>query len=186
MMVGNPEVDHWVAPPRERMVEGGDGRTVAAFFKLDSADIGTDVNGWPRRFLLESVLAVDLYLFNEGTHVRIYQKLGAHVTTERGEPGVAFAVWAPTADAVSVIGDFNAWDPDATPLHPRASSGIWEGFVPGITKGGTYKYFITSRFHGYQVEKADPFGAFHEVHADIAMAQAVGRARMAFAIELEL
>src|ERR671935_1615360 len=74
----------------------------------------------------------DLYLFNEGTHVRIYQKLGAHLTTVDGTTGVAFSVWAPNADAVSVIGDFNKWDPSATPLLPRQSSGIWEGFVPGI------------------------------------------------------
>src|ERR1700680_1002505 len=74
----------------------------------------------------------DLYLFNEGTHVRIYQKLGAHVLTQDGKQGVAFAVWAPNADAVSVIGEFNTWDFDATPLQQRALSGIWEGFVPGI------------------------------------------------------
>src|SRR5690349_19247246 len=73
----------------------------------------------------------DLYLFNEGTHVRVYEKLGAHVTTVDGKSGVAFAVWAPNADAVSVIGEFNKWDPEKTPLQPRASSGIWQGFVPG-------------------------------------------------------
>src|SRR5437763_10270065 len=72
----------------------------------------------------------DLYLFNEGTHVRVYQKLGAHpVVAEDGTRGTEFAVWAPNAEAVSVIGDFNNWDWEATPLHQRASSGIWEGFV---------------------------------------------------------
>src|ERR1700730_18074128 len=84
----------------------------------------------------------DLYLFNEGTHVRIYQKLGAHVLTQDGKAGVAFAVWAPNADAVSVIGEFNNWDFEATPLTQRASSGIWEGFVPGIGQGALYKYSI--------------------------------------------
>src|ERR1051326_6411452 len=74
----------------------------------------------------------DLYLFNEGTHVRVYEKLGAHVTSLDGSPGVIFGVWAPNADEVSVIGDFNPWDPSATPLQPRQSSGIWEGFVPGL------------------------------------------------------
>src|SRR5437764_15377254 len=68
----------------------------------------------------------DLYLFNEGTHVRVYQKLGAHVAEVDGTTGVAFAVWAPNADDVSVIGDFNNWDWQATPLKPRGASGIWE------------------------------------------------------------
>src|SRR6059058_2428453 len=82
----------------------------------------------------------DLYLFNEGTHVRVYEKLGAHVVTVDGEAGVAFAVWAPNADDVSVIGEFNNWDADCTPLHPRGSSGIWQGFVPGVGQGAQYKY----------------------------------------------
>src|SRR5918997_159221 len=69
----------------------------------------------------------DLYLFNEGTHVRVFQKLGAHVVDVDGTTGVHFAVWAPNADAVSVIGDFNNWDAEATPLHARGASGIWEG-----------------------------------------------------------
>jgi 1,4-alpha-glucan branching enzyme len=100
----------------------------------------------------------DLYLFNEGTHARIYQKLGAHVLTVDGQPGVAFAVWAPNADAVSVIGEFNKWDPKATPLQNRASSGIWEGFVPGIGQGTLYKYSIKPRFSATRIDKADPFG----------------------------
>jgi 1,4-alpha-glucan branching enzyme len=100
----------------------------------------------------------DLYLFNEGTHARIYQKLGAHVIEVDGKPGVAFAVWAPNADAVSVIGDFNKWDPTATPLRNRASSGIWEGFVPGIGQGTLYKYSIKPRFSATRIDKADPFG----------------------------
>jgi 1,4-alpha-glucan branching enzyme len=100
----------------------------------------------------------DLYLFNEGTHARIYQKLGAHVVKVDGKPGVAFAVWAPNADAVSVIGEFNNWDPNATPLRNRASSGIWEGFVPGIGQGALYKYSIKPRFSATRIDKADPFG----------------------------
>ncbi|HEY1298647.1 MAG TPA: 1,4-alpha-glucan branching protein GlgB [Chloroflexota bacterium] len=100
----------------------------------------------------------DLYLFNEGTHARVYEKLGAHVVTVDGSQGVAYAVWAPNADAVSVIGDFNQWDPNATPLQPRQSSGIWEAFVPGLAQGTIYKYSIKPRFSAYRVEKADPFG----------------------------
>src|SRR3979411_3259907 len=100
----------------------------------------------------------DLYLFNEGTHVRVYEKLGAHLTKVEGKVGAAFAVWAPNADAVSVIGEFNKWDPEATPLHPRGSSGIWQGFVPGIRQGTLYKYSIKPRFSKNRIDKADPFG----------------------------
>ena len=88
----------------------------------------------------------DLHLFNEGTHVRIYEKLGAHVVTRDGQQGVEFAVWAPNADAVSVIGEFNAWEIGKTALRERASSGIWEGFVPGIGQGTVYKYSLKPRF----------------------------------------
>jgi len=100
----------------------------------------------------------DLYLFNEGTHARVYEKLGAHVATVDGTPGVGFAVWAPNADAVSIIGDFNQWDPRATPLRPRQSSGIWEGFVPNLGQGTIYKFSIKPRFSSQRLEKADPFG----------------------------
>ena len=100
----------------------------------------------------------DIYLFNEGTHARVYEKLGAHVATVDGTSGVVFGVWAPNADAVSVIGDFNHWDPDASPLHARQSSGIWEGFLPGLEQGTIYKYSIKPRFSSHRIEKADPFG----------------------------
>jgi 1,4-alpha-glucan branching enzyme len=102
----------------------------------------------------------DLYLFNEGSHFRLYEKLGAHPLTSESGAGSHFAVWAPDAEQVSVIGDFNAWDRASHLLHPRSRSGIWEGFVPGVGKGALYKYHIVSRHNGYQVEKADPL-AFH-------------------------
>ena len=100
----------------------------------------------------------DLYLFNEGTHVRVYEKLGAHLTKVDGKAGAAFSVWAPNADAVSVIGEFNKWDPETTPLHPRGSSGIWQGFIPGVRQGTLYKYSIKPRFSKNRIDKADPFG----------------------------
>jgi len=100
----------------------------------------------------------DLYLFNEGTHARVYEKLGAHPTSVDGQAGVEFAVWAPNADAVSVIGEFNNWDPEATPLHPRGSSGIWHGFVPAVGQGTLYKYSIRPRFSKNRIDKADPLG----------------------------
>jgi len=104
----------------------------------------------------------DLYLFNEGSHLRLYQKLGAQISGDPRRPGVHFAVWAPNAEAVSVVGDFNDWSPDRHPLQARGGSGIWEGFVPDATRGSVYKYHIQSRVAGYTVQKADPYGFRHE------------------------
>ncbi|HEV2845804.1 MAG TPA: 1,4-alpha-glucan branching protein GlgB, partial [Thermoanaerobaculia bacterium] len=102
----------------------------------------------------------DLYLFNEGTHFRLYEKLGAHPGTDGDREGVWFAVWAPNAERVSVIGDWNHWDPRTDPMAVRGASGIWEAFVPAAEPGMKYKYHIVSRYRGYRVEKAAPF-AFH-------------------------
>ena len=104
----------------------------------------------------------DLYLFNEGRNYRTYEKLGAHLTSQNGEAGTSFSVWAPNAKAVSLIGTFNGWDPRSHPLRARESSGIWEGFIPGVTKGSIYKFHIVSNHHGHLVDKADPFGILHE------------------------
>ncbi|HWO73267.1 MAG TPA: 1,4-alpha-glucan branching protein GlgB [Dehalococcoidia bacterium] len=104
----------------------------------------------------------DLYLFNEGSHLRLYDKLGAHPVRAGEREGVYFAVWAPDAAAVSVIGDFNGWKPGVHRLRPRANSGVWEGFVEGIREGAAYKYHVESRHGGYRVDKADPFAFFAE------------------------
>jgi 1,4-alpha-glucan branching enzyme len=101
----------------------------------------------------------DLYLFNEGTHHRLYDKLGVHLI-EGG--GAEFAVWAPNAAQVSVIGDWNGWQAGADPLAPTGSSGIWSGTVPRAHRGNRYKYRIESRHGGYVVDKADPVGCWHE------------------------
>jgi 1,4-alpha-glucan branching enzyme len=105
----------------------------------------------------------DLHLFNEGTHARLYGKLGAHRAKIGDSEGTYFAVWAPNADRVSVIGNFNAWDKESHPLSRRANSGIWEGFIPQADKGTLYKYFMRSRLMGYSAEKADPFSVFNEI-----------------------
>jgi 1,4-alpha-glucan branching enzyme len=105
----------------------------------------------------------DLYLFNEGSHLRLYEKLGAHPMTVGGAEGTSFAVWAPNAARVAVMGDFNGWDKDSHPLSPRGNSGIWEGFLPGICQGAAYKYFIASRYRGYAADKTDPFAFRAEV-----------------------
>jgi 1,4-alpha-glucan branching enzyme len=102
----------------------------------------------------------DLHLFNEGTHSHLYDRLGAHVSTDPA--GTYFAVWAPNADAVSVIGDFNGWDKSVNGLFPREQSGIWEGFIPGVKHGALYKYYIHSRATRTGADKADPFAAFSE------------------------
>ncbi len=104
----------------------------------------------------------DLYLFNEGSHFLLYERLGAHPVRVSAEDGTYFAVWAPAAEKVSVLGDFNGWEKGNHPLVPRGSSGIWEGFYPGIGKGSAYKYHIVSRHGGYRVEKADPYAIYTE------------------------
>jgi 1,4-alpha-glucan branching enzyme len=104
----------------------------------------------------------DLYLFNEGRHYRAYETLGSHLTSVGDQQGTCFSVWAPNAREVTVIGSFNGWDPISHPLRPRGSSGIWEGFIPGVTKGSLYKFHIVSHHHGHVVDKADPFGLLHE------------------------
>src|SRR5690606_5966727 len=87
--------------------------------------------------------AEDVYYFREGTHSRLYRVLGAHPQSQDGRPGVRFAVWAPNAASVAVIGDFNGWDRGRHPLAPRDDqSGIWEGFVPDASRGERYKYHV--------------------------------------------
>ncbi len=110
----------------------------------------------------------DLYLFAEGTHQQLHRCLGAHLRTVDGVEGTHFAVWAPSAERVSVTGSFNHWHPDANPLQPVAASGIWAGFVPGALKGMLYKYRIRSRHRGFTTDKSDPFGIFHQVPPDTA------------------
>jgi 1,4-alpha-glucan branching enzyme len=105
----------------------------------------------------------DLHLFNEGTHYAMADKLGAHLVTVNGEEGTQFGVWAPNAQAVSVIGDFNGWDKSSHPIQLRSSSGIWEGFIPGVGKGTTYKFHIQSSVNGYRVDKADPYALYSEM-----------------------
>ena len=101
------------------------------------------------RYDVSLLTSDDLYLFNEGTHGHLQDKLGAHPL----EDGTVFAVWAPDAEAVSVVGEFNGWDRDAMPLRPRERSGIWEGFVQGVGHGALYKFHIRGRGAGFQADK---------------------------------
>ena len=105
----------------------------------------------------------DVNLFKAGKHFKLYEKFGAHPMTIDGEEGVYFSVWAPSASAVAVIGDFNSWDGKTSGLNVRwDSSGIWEGFIPKVEKGTRYKFRITSNNDGVVTEKVDPYGLFFE------------------------
>ena len=99
---------------------------------------------------------MDRYLFGNGTHYEIYEKLGAHPMTYKGKSGIYFAVWAPHAASVSVVGDFNRWDPEANPMKALETSGIYECFVPELGTGELYKYAITTTA-GKVLFKADPY-----------------------------
>ncbi len=100
----------------------------------------------------------DINLFKAGKHYRLYEKLGSHITSVNGVKGTYFAVWAPAAKSVSVIGDFNYWTEGKHQLNVRwDSSGIWEGFIPGVTMGALYKYKIHSNHNDIKTEKADPY-----------------------------
>jgi len=100
----------------------------------------------------------DLHLFNEGNHFRLYEKLGAHVVEHDDTTGVCFAVWAPNAERVSVIGEFNQWNGLRHPMRSRGSSGLWELFIPGLAHGELYRYEIKTRYQGYMAVKTDPYG----------------------------
>ena len=107
------------------------------------------------------ITELDRYLFGQGTHYKIFEKLGAHPKTYKGKAGMYFAVWAPHAKAVGVVGDFNGCDPDAAPMSPLADSGIYEAFIPGVGLGELYKFAITTQ-EGMILFKADPYA----VHAE--------------------
>ncbi len=100
----------------------------------------------------------DVHLFAEGTHSRIYDKFGAHPVTIDGMKGTHFAVWAPNAAMVSVIGDFNNWDASKNQMEQTGNSGIWSAFIPELGEGTIYKYFIHSKVNDYRAEKSDPCG----------------------------
>jgi 1,4-alpha-glucan branching enzyme len=154
--------DDTTRDPKRRRTAGGGATAVAeAEDATPQATQGAEaMQPVPNRSLLTDD---DLHLFNEGRHFRLYDKLGARRRTLDGVAGYNFAVWAPDAESVHVVGDFNGWNRDAHPLAPRGSSGIWEGFLPGIEPGAHYKFHVRSRFGGYAADKADPFAVRSEV-----------------------
>ena len=130
--------------------------------KITMADGTTQLLEDPYRFppLLTDF---DLHLIGEGNHRHFYEKLGAHLCDLDGIRGVHFAVWAPNAIGVSVMGDFNRWDGCRHPMRRRGLSGIWELFVPGVGEGETYKYEVKSHSEPHILQKADPVGFYTEV-----------------------
>jgi len=117
----------------------------------------------PKATIVKPLLSdMDIHLFNEGNHYDLYERLGAHLRTVDDVQGVNFAVWAPNAKSVSVVGDFNEWNGKLHSLRPNASSGVWEVFVPGIGSGEIYKFRVTD-CHEQVVEKSDPFGFYSEL-----------------------
>jgi 1,4-alpha-glucan branching enzyme len=118
---------------------------------------------YPLHYDLTRLTELDIYLFRQGNHSKLYEKLGTHPMVREGQSGIYFAVWAPNAQSVSVRGDFNDYSVDSHPLHVRSDdSGIWEGFIEGVPQGVTYKYHIVSKFHNIVHDKSDPFGFYAE------------------------
>jgi 1,4-alpha-glucan branching enzyme len=156
--------------PLERVHEAGffeaffPGRSQHFAYRL--AVVNHEGHGWEfvDAYAFGPVLTeYDLHLLGEGTHLRNFEKLGAHLITHEGFRGVHFAVWAPNARRVSVIGDFNHWDGRRHMLRSRGSGGIWEIFVPDLVQGEVYKFEIKSHNNGYMVAKTDPYGFFAEL-----------------------
>ncbi len=112
---------------------------------------------------LEMLTDFDVHLFAEGSHYRLYDKLGAHIVEQNGVKGTHFAVWAPHAGAVSVVGDFNQWKAGANPMKPVGQSGIWTAFIPKVGEGANYKYHVTPSNGVASSERSDPYGFYAEV-----------------------
>ncbi len=119
---------------------------------------GEAITGYDPYCFAPQVPEFDLHLFNEGRHWHIYRLLGAHPRAVDGISGVLFAVWAPNAARVSVVGDFNQWDGRRHPMRIRGGSGIWELFIPGLRPGTLYKFELRNRDSGFIYLKADPYG----------------------------
>ncbi|MES1165311.1 MAG: 1,4-alpha-glucan branching enzyme, partial [Verrucomicrobiota bacterium] len=106
---------------------------------------------------------MDLHLLGEGTHARLFEKMGAQVAVRDGQKGTQFSVWAPNAETIDVLGDWNDWLPGATPMKSLGPSGVWQAFAREAAPGHRYKLHIRSREGGYTVDKADPFAFASEV-----------------------
>jgi 1,4-alpha-glucan branching enzyme len=136
-------------------------------FKKITLDDNTVVFDDPYCFL-PILTEFDLHLIGEGTHYKKYEKLGAHLMEINKVQGVFFAVWAPNALRVSVVGDFNQWDGRRHQMRVRGTTGVWELFIPGLDEGTIYKFEVKSKHHGYVGLKSDPYAFYAEVRPDTA------------------
>jgi 1,4-alpha-glucan branching enzyme len=148
---------------REEVVVKGKRRTSRAEAARTATDAPAPPLPAPKVLHVGGPSDHDLHLWSEGTNYRAYRALGAHLGAVQGVAGVSFAVWAPNAERVSVMGDFNGWDRESHPLRSLGPSGVWHGFVAGLARGAVYKYHLRSRHGGYAVDKADPFAFRQEV-----------------------
>ncbi|MEK7845588.1 MAG: 1,4-alpha-glucan branching enzyme, partial [Nitrospinota bacterium] len=130
------------------------------YFSVKNSD-GSTLKFYDPYSFLPLIGDLDRHLFNEGNHLRIYEKLGTHIMDLDGIKGVHFAVWAPNAKRVSVIGDFNKWDGRRHPMRILGNSGIWELFIPGLKEGDIYKFEIKTR-HNHLLIKSDPYAFYSE------------------------
>ncbi len=137
-------------------------QTVYAYDVVTTDAAGNEQRGRDPYSFLPTLGETDLYLFGQGNERRLYEKLGAQLRVIDGLPGVSFAVWAPSARRVSVVGDFNQWDGRRHPMRQLGASGVWEIFIPGLGEGALYKYEVHDAA-GHLRLKSDPFGFFHEV-----------------------
>lgn len=136
------------------------------FFKITDFE-GNKWDSYDAYAFQPTVSEYDRYLFGAGNHYKIFEKLGAHFTTMAGVDGVSFAVWAPNAKSVSVMGSFNAWDPRRNPMRVLGESGIWELFIPGLQQFDQYKFHVKDK-NNHTVDKADPYAFFAQVRPDTA------------------
>ncbi len=156
--------------PMERVKEEGffeafvPGQSLPLSYRLESTNFTGETALHEDTYAFSSTMSdFDAHLLAEGTHKFMYERLGAHLTEVGGVRGVMFAVWAPNALRVSVVGDFNEWDGRRNPMRFHPNNGIWELFIPGLGEGVLYKYEIKTRYEGYMVSKADPVGFFSEL-----------------------
>ena len=142
----------------------GQSAQLPAYYQLEFRDHGGNTqSSYDPYVFAPSISDFDLHLFGEGHHLHIYNVLGAHIMTVDGIRGVRFATWAPNAERVSVIGDFNRWDGRSHPMRSRGSSGVWELFIPGLDADTIYKFEIRNRQSGLVKQKADPYGQSSEL-----------------------
>ncbi len=151
-------------PVPNRLLSSARELPVSDFKQLSQLGLGQGVGKYacPSYQPVPLLPAPVFYSFHDGTDCRLPDTLGAHEMTVNGTPGTHFALWAPNAERVTVIGDFNRWNKTANPLSHMGDSGIWEGFVPKAKRGDRYKYWIVSRNNGHAADKADPFALFYE------------------------